>query len=1388
MAKKENSDEMIVVDAERYRKVKKALEASQSKGQAMVPSGADEKESTRELIVVDVKRYKKIKKELADSEERYRQLFENVPIGIYRTTPDGRIVDSNPALVKMLGYSSFVELAGRNLEKDAFEPGYDRSGFIQLLEREGEIKGLEAGWKKKDGSLIQVRENAKLIRDDNGQVFFEGTVEDITQRKLTEETQHQHTRQIEILNAIISRGNTVGSLQEILDVILDCVSEPLGLDTVAIFLLDPEGRRMKQLATRGAHKDARLDEKFMSLNNLPFAQVLRGRGVYVHHVQENLPELAGPWGWRLAASIPLVSKGRVIGALNAASCRRDIFSREEKSVLEMIGKEAGTLVSKLQTEAALRESENYYRILIETSPNFIFVINLDGALTMVNQRFLQYSGFASDEIIGRHVLEFVGHMEPGFFHNGILSLVQEKRTVQFEYPVRCKDGSTFPMEVSLSVLFAARGEPSGIMGVGRDVSERKQAEAALRDSEEKFRSITEQTSDLIAITDVTGVITFASASARSLFQFAPEEMRGHNFSEFLAASSLPTALTAFRKDQKPGIRSIGLELTAKRKDGSLFACELNGSSFHYGEQYGSLVVIRDISERKRAQLDIEEKNKDLAILNEISLELAALPPRDDLVGYISKKMMAITHAIYVGVNYYNQETRQLEFKSAETTSKRLTEANRILGKNIRNIKYDVSAAMYKEITSEIVGYRDTLYDASFGTISKKISAIVQRLFHIDRFIGMALVVDGELKGAVIMAVTKGAPPVSPELLKSISSIISVSLRRKQAENQLVTSEERFKKLFYISPDSILLSRLDNSTIVSINKGFTKIMDYQECDVIGKTTIEINLFKNPEDRFNMIAALQAEGAIENSEYWFVGKSGKDVLGLVSATIIEIDDDKYILSTVRDITERKRAEEELRFLSSITENTTDAIMATDADYRITYVNKIGEQLFGYTLDELRGKTPAILNVETEAAQIQKRIYTAITSGGTYLGESLNRHKDGSTFYCEFKVMPLRGGDGSLRGYFAVQRDISARKRSEAVLRQSEETFRRTFAAIPGAAYVWTRQGDGRIVLSQYNRAAETTTHGKIKDFLGVEVGVLYAERPDFARKIRATMSRGKRLSEEVLYAYQCTGETRWLVVDYVRTAPGHVMIITRDVSERKQAEAKLLAYQEQLRALSSELTLVEERERRRIASDLHDQIGQNLALCKLKVAALEKGKFPEKTKSELSAVRRLLECSIQDARSLIFDLSPPVLYELGFQAALEWLVEWIGEQFRVPVEFENHDVCVSLELDRQVILFQVVRELLVNVGKHAQAGRAKVILSREGSQLMIQVNDDGRGFDASRIFDPKQRQNGYGFFSMRERLNYLGGSIAVRSRPGMGSQINLTVPQKSLEAENGSKEDS
>ena len=138
--------------------------------------------------VSDITERKRAEEALQESEERYRTLFENAQVGIYRTAPDGRILAANPALIRMLGYSSFDELAVRNLEQDGFEPDYPRSRFKEQIERDGEVRGIESAWTRRDNSVILVRENARVVRGGNGAIlYYEGTVEDVTERKRAEQ-------------------------------------------------------------------------------------------------------------------------------------------------------------------------------------------------------------------------------------------------------------------------------------------------------------------------------------------------------------------------------------------------------------------------------------------------------------------------------------------------------------------------------------------------------------------------------------------------------------------------------------------------------------------------------------------------------------------------------------------------------------------------------------------------------------------------------------------------------------------------------------------------------------------------------------------------------------------------------------------------------------------------------------------------------------------------------------------------------------------------------------------------------------------------------------------------------------------------------------------------
>ena len=238
--------------------------------------------------------------------------------------------------------------------------------------------------------------------------------------------------------------------------------------------------------------------------------------------------------------------------------------------------------------------------------------------------------------------------------------------------------------------------------------------------------------------------------------------------------------------------------------------------------------------------------------------------------------------------------------------------------------------------------------------------------------------------------------------------------------------------------------------------------------------------------------------------------------------------------------------------------------------------------------------------------------------------------------------------------------------------------------------------------------------------------------------------------------------------------------RDITERLDAERKILANNETLRTLTSELVMTEERERRRIAVDLHDNIGQTLALTKMKLDSLldqaSIGDSAAGLTKPLEEVTDMVGQSIQQTRSLMTDLSPSVLYELGFIEALEWLGEQIQVQHGLKVIVETDPKIRKIDQDIQILLFRATRELLLNAVKHSGAKEVYIILQRIGENIRITVKDNGSGFDISGFDQISKRTGGFGLLSIRERLHYIGGLFEIVTKKGHGTSVSLVAPQK------------
>lgn len=244
--------------------------------------------------------------------------------------------------------------------------------------------------------------------------------------------------------------------------------------------------------------------------------------------------------------------------------------------------------------------------------------------------------------------------------------------------------------------------------------------------------------------------------------------------------------------------------------------------------------------------------------------------------------------------------------------------------------------------------------------------------------------------------------------------------------------------------------------------------------------------------------------------------------------------------------------------------------------------------------------------------------------------------------------------------------------------------------------------------------------------------------------------------------------------------YVLAITRDIRKRKQADQgrrklvkQLVQSQTKLRALVAEISKAEERERRRLAAELHDGLAQTLTLIRMCLSRAGNLASGNEVRRVLKEAEPYVDISIDYTRSLMAQLSPRVLYDFGVPAALAWL----GEQMRrygLTVEVAGEPDDFELDEDHAVLLFQCARELLWNVVKHAQTNQAKIFYRLGDGELTLEVSDRGQGFDGAHFTDRSSSAERFGLFSIGERLELYGGRLDVDSVPGRGTRATLSIP--------------
>jgi signal transduction histidine kinase len=309
--------------------------------------------------------------------------------------------------------------------------------------------------------------------------------------------------------------------------------------------------------------------------------------------------------------------------------------------------------------------------------------------------------------------------------------------------------------------------------------------------------------------------------------------------------------------------------------------------------------------------------------------------------------------------------------------------------------------------------------------------------------------------------------------------------------------------------------------------------------------------------------------------------------------------------------------------------------------------------------------------------------------------------------------------------------------------------------------------------------------VKDAPSPLVGTRLADHPTWSRvyleRIREAIRNGYQVRNVEHVVHGPYGLDRVLLISMVGIVEnGQVLRFWgtgRDVTAMREAENALAQHDAQLRALATEITLAEERARRKLATELHDGPAQYLTGMSLTLASIKR-KLSDREQLELIAeVEQVLADTTLQTRTLMLELAPPGLHENGLVEALRWLAERVRQQQRLMVSVEDDGSPKPLEDPVCVLLFQTVRELLQNVVKHARSKRATVRCSSRGDELTIDVIDPGVGFEVQTIDRLPTRHGGFGLLNIRERLKLMGGNLDIHSVIGQGTTVRIRVPLKS-----------
>jgi len=1054
--------------------------------------------------LLDITERKKTEDNLVAANQEYTNLLSQIQDVYYRSDPEGRLVKASRSWADLLGYDDVSECIGRNIATDFYFNPPDRVRFLEEIGEEGKVTNYEVLLRKKDGTPVLVATNSHLTYDSSGRITgIEGTFRDITELK----------QQEKILKSQLSLGlalQTTRGMEDTLNVCLSAAIRISGMDSGGIYLVDTETGSLNLSVWENLS-----DEFVEAVATFPAGSVRAetvnaGKPVYVpfdavspRHTPAQIQE-----GLRSIAILPVTFGGRVIACLNVTSHTRGEIPESSRVALETLATQIGAAVERIRADEALYKSEQRYRNVVEDQTEFISRFLPDGTHIFVNEAYCRYFGMRREEILGHRFRPKIPPEDKARVERFFESLTPDQPVGIIEHRIIMPDGTIRWQRWSDRAIFDADGLITEYQSVGRDITDKREAEEALRQS---YLVVENSPAVLFRWKAAEGwPVVFVSRNVIR-FGYTPEELLSGitPYTAIIHPDDVGRVTEEVEKYAKDGTDQYRQEYRIVARDGrihwvddrTLIEREPDGRITHFQG------ILLDITEQKRSDELLRESEEKYRTLVEHSQDGVFIVQDGRLV-------------------FYNKAFAEMTgYDEPELIGRPIAET-------IAPEDREMVLSRYKERVSG--GTVPASYE--FSLLHK----------------------DGTSRIRVRMYAGKGTFRGSPAVIGTFHNITEEEKR----EEALRESRELFRKIFENSPLGIAILSPDFRFRL-VNRQFCRMLQYDEDELLKKTFADITHPDHIAPDLNGSRKIYTgEKEAYRTEKRYVRKDGSFLWASVTAAPVKNSAGiiTYTIALIEDINERKKVEEQLvamsREYTGILDQMQDVFYRTDTEGRLIRLSRSMGLMLGFgDGSELIGKD--IGQDLYYHPDDRKHFLEAISREGKVFNfETRLKTKEGSPVWISVNSHVWYRPDGTVGGVEGTIRDITEEKRIADALKESEAKYRSLSEASPDLIFVIDRTD----TVTYLNSSAAEMIGSAAQDIIG-------RKRTDlFPPEVAESQGRAIRKVFETGEPFRSTGKLGFPMGSFwfdhailpIRDTCGKVSLvlgISRDITDLKTAEEAL-----------------------------------------------------------------------------------------------------------------------------------------------------------------------------------------------------------------------------------------